>query len=54
MPGGLDTNGAWGLPLFMASGASHGLCSGQADAFDVRLLNPGAGSEPPLRHFLVA
>jgi hypothetical protein len=29
-------------------------CSGEAEAFDVPLLNPGAGSEPPLWFFLMA
>jgi hypothetical protein len=33
---------------------SHGLCSGKVEAFDVPLPNPGAGSEPPLQHFLMA
>jgi hypothetical protein len=28
MLGGHDTNGGWGLPLFVVSGALHGLCSG--------------------------
>jgi hypothetical protein len=28
--------------------ASHGLCSGKAEAFDVPLLNPGAASEMPI------
>jgi hypothetical protein len=41
-------------PLFVVSGALHGLCSGKAEPFDVPLLNPGAGSEPPLWLFLMA
>jgi hypothetical protein len=52
--GRLDANSTWGPPSFVASGASHGLCSGKAKAFDVPLLNPGAGSEPPLQLFLMA
>jgi hypothetical protein len=53
-PGGLAADGARGPPLFVASGALHGLCSGKAEPFDVPLLNPGAGSEPPLWLFLMA
>jgi hypothetical protein len=30
------------------------LCSGEAEAFDVPLLNPGEGSELPLQLFLMA
>jgi hypothetical protein len=33
--GGLYVYGARGPPLFMVSGASHGLCSGKAEVFDV-------------------
>jgi hypothetical protein len=54
MPGGLDADGVRGPPLFMASGASHDLCSGKAEAFDVPLLYLGADSELSLRLFLMA
>jgi hypothetical protein len=54
MTGGLDGDGMWGPPLFMAIEVSHGLCSGEAKTFDVPLLNLGAGSKPPLWLFLLA
>jgi hypothetical protein len=53
-PGGLHSNGTRGPPLFVVSGTSHNLCSGNAEAFDITLLNPGASSELPLWLFLVA
>jgi hypothetical protein len=52
--GGLDAAGMQGPPLFVASGALHGLCSGKAEAFGVPPLNPGAGSETPLHLSLMA
>jgi hypothetical protein len=38
----------------VVSGVSHDLCSGRAEAFDVPLLNPCAGFEPPLQLSLMA
>jgi hypothetical protein len=54
MPGGLDVDSVWGPPFFRASEASHSLFNGEAEAFDIPLLNPGAGSKLPLRLFLMA